>query len=121
MDFNKEMCPVVKVDGFIEKGKQFDIEINLPEDDRNVIFGVIKDCYKDPVADAVVKLIEVCYEYGKEERKPVSHTFTDEDGENAAQKILDNLRISLGGKAKNLAKNLIGAGNVQKIKKILER
>ena len=81
MDFNKETCPIVKVDGFIEKGKQFDIEINLPEDDRNVIFGVIHDCYKDPVSDAVVKLIAVCYEYGKEERKPVSHTFTDKDGE----------------------------------------
>lgn len=81
MDFNKEMCPIVKVDGFIEKGKQFDIDINLPEDERNVIFGVIKDCYKDPVEDAVVKLIEVCYEYGKEIRKPVSHTFTDKHGE----------------------------------------
>lgn len=81
MDFEKEMCPVVKVDGFIEKGKQFDIEINLPEDNRNVIYGVIKDCYKEPVKDAVVKLIEVCCEYGKEKRKPVSHTFTDKDGE----------------------------------------
>ena len=75
MEFEKDFCPVVKVDGFIEKGKQFDLEINLPEDNRNVIYGVIKDCYKDPVEDAVVKLIEVCYEYGKEERKPVSHTF----------------------------------------------
>ena len=52
-----------------------------PEDNRDVIFGVIKDCYKEPVEDAVVKLIEVCYEFGKEERKPVSHTFTDKDGE----------------------------------------
>ena len=81
MDYDKNDCPIVKVDGFIEKGKQFDIEINLPEDNRNVIFGVIKDCFKDPVEDAVVKLIEVCREYGKEERKPVSHTFTDKDGE----------------------------------------
>ena len=81
MDFEKDYCPVVKVDGFIEKGKQFDLEISLPEDNRNVIYGVIKDCYKDPVDNAVVKLIEVCYEYGKEERKPVSHTFTDKDGE----------------------------------------
>ena len=81
MDFEKDYCPVVKIDGFIEKGKQFDLEINLPEDNRNVIYGVIKDCYKDPVENAVVKLIEVCYEYGKEERKPVSHTFTDKDGE----------------------------------------
>ena len=81
MDFEKDFCPIVKVDGFIEKGKQFDLDINLPEDNRNVMYGVIKDCYKDPVEDAVVKLIEVCYEYGKEERKPVSHTFTDKDGE----------------------------------------
>lgn len=77
----KPYCQDIKVDGFIEKGKQFDLEITLPEDNRNVIYGVIKDCYKEPVEDAVVKLIEVCYDYGKEERNPVSHTFTDKDGE----------------------------------------
>ena len=81
MEFDKEMCPIVKVDGFLEKGKQFDLDITIPEDNRNVIYGVIKDCYKDPVEDAVVKLIEVCFEHGHEERKPVSHTFTDKDGE----------------------------------------
>ena len=81
MDFDKDSCPVVRVDGFIEKGKQFDLEINLPEDNRNVIYGVIRDCYKEPIEDAVVKLIEVDYEYGKSIRKPVSHTFTDKDGE----------------------------------------
>ena len=78
---NNDKCPVVEVDGFIEAGKQFDIEINLPEDNRNVIYGVIKDCYHDPVKDAVVKLVEVDYEKGEEVRKPVSHTFTDEYGE----------------------------------------
>lgn len=81
MDFEKNECPLVKVDGFIEKGKQFDVEINLPEDNRNVIYGVIKDCFREPVEDAVVKLVEVCKEYGKEERKPVSHTFTNKAGE----------------------------------------
>lgn len=82
MEFEeKKPCCDVKVDGFIEKGKQFDLEINLPEDNRDVIYGVIKDCYKEPVEDAIVKLIEVCYDYGKEERNPVSHTFTDKDGE----------------------------------------
>ena len=82
MDFEeKKPCREIKVDGFIEKGKQFDLEINLPEDNRDVIFGVIRDCYKEPVEDAVVKLIEVCHEYGKEERKPVSHTFTDKEGD----------------------------------------
>jgi hypothetical protein len=80
IDDNKK-CPVVEVDGFIEAGKQFDIDINLPEDERNVIYGVIKDRYDNPASNAVVKLIEISYEKGEEVRKPVSHTFTDEYGE----------------------------------------
>ena len=78
---DNDKCPVVEVDGFIEAGKQFDIDINLPEDNRGVIFGVIKDCYQEPVKDAVVKLVEVDYEKGEKVRKPVSHTFTNEYGE----------------------------------------
>lgn len=82
MEINKEPhCPVVEVDGFIEKGKQFDLEINLPEDNRNVIYGVIKDCFQDPVKDAVVKLVEIVYEHGKKERLPITHTFTNNEGE----------------------------------------
>ena len=76
MDFDKKMCPIVNVEGAFDNGKQFDIEINLPEDNRSVIYGLIKDCYDDPVKDAVVKLIEVC----GNERKPVTHTFTNKDG-----------------------------------------
>ena len=81
MDFEKPCCPVVNVDGNIACGKQFDLDITLPCDNRNVIYGVIRDCYKEPVSDAVVKLVEIVCECGKEERKPVSHTFTDEEGE----------------------------------------
>lgn len=81
MDYDKNICPIVDVEGVIENGKQFDIEINLPEDNRNVIFGVVKDCYKEPVQNAVVKLIEIVCEKGREEKRPVSHTFTDCDGE----------------------------------------
>lgn len=81
MEFEKPFCPVVKVDGAIATGKQFDLDIVLPEDNRNVIYGIIKDCYKDPVCDAVVKLIEISKECGKEVRRPVSHTFTDKEGE----------------------------------------
>ena len=77
MEFEKEECPKVSVNGFMEKGIQFDIDITIPEDGRNVIYGVIKDCFKEPVKDAVVKLVEVC----KDEKQPVSHTFTDKDGE----------------------------------------
>lgn len=75
MDFDKKV--IVDVDGFIETGKQFDLDLRLPEDDRNVVYGVIKDSKGCPISDAVVKLIEVC----QDERKPVSHTFTDCDGE----------------------------------------
>ena len=53
----------------------------MTHDNRDVIYGVIKNCFKEPVADAVVKLIEVDCKMGKEERKPVSHTFTDKNGE----------------------------------------
>lgn len=81
MDFAKKPCPIVDIDGVIASGKQFDLDIVLPEDDRNVIYGVIRDCYKEPVKDAVVKLIEIVCDCGKEERIPVSHTFTDEEGE----------------------------------------
>ncbi|MDO5557841.1 MAG: hypothetical protein Q4G05_06375 [Clostridia bacterium] len=81
MEYEKHVCPVVKIDGNIEEGKQFDLDITLPTDNRNVIYGIVKDCYKDPVCDAVVKLIEIGFEHGKEERKPVSHTFTDKHGE----------------------------------------
>ena len=82
MDFDKKYSPKnLRVDGFMQKGTQYDLDINLPEDNRDLIYGVIKDCYKEPVENAVVKLIEVCCEFDKEERIPVSHTFTDKDGE----------------------------------------
>lgn len=81
MEFDKKECPLVEVDGVVSSGKQFDIDITLPEDNRSVIYGVIKDAYDEPIKDAVVKLIEVDKDCGKEERKPVTHTFTDENGE----------------------------------------
>lgn len=82
MEYDKNICPVVDTYGVITTGKQFDLDITLPKDNRNVIYGVVRDEYKEPVYNAVVKLIEVCKNnYGKEERKPVSHTFTDKEGE----------------------------------------
>lgn len=81
MEYEKNICPVLDVDGILATGKQFDLNITLPEDNRSVIYGVVKDCYQEPVCDAVVKLVEVVCECGKEERLPVSHTFTDENGE----------------------------------------
>ena len=81
MEYDKNICPVLNVDGVLAAGKQFDLDITLPEDNRTVIYGIVKDCYQDPVCDAVVKLVEVVCECGKEERRPVSHTFTDKNGE----------------------------------------
>ena len=75
------MKKIIDVEGVISSGKQFDIDITLPEDNRSVIYGIIKDAYDEPVKDAVVKLIEVEKDCGKEERKPVTHTFTDKNGE----------------------------------------
>ena len=74
-------CPVVDINGKIANGDQFDLDIRLPEDNRTVIYGVIKDSCKKPVKDAVVKLIEVERKDCKERREPVSHTFTDKNGE----------------------------------------
>ena len=76
-----DMHPIVDVDGFIADGKQFDLDITLATDRRDVIFGVVRDNFKEPVKDAVVKLVQVEYKYGKKEIKPVSHTFTDKEGE----------------------------------------
>ncbi len=81
MEYEKNICPVLNVDGVLASGKQFDLDITLPEDNRTVIYGIVKDCYQEPVENAVVKLVEVVCECGKEERRPVSHTFTDCEGE----------------------------------------
>lgn len=81
MENKKHHCPVLDVDGIISGGKQFDLDITLPEDNRDVIYGVVKNCFKEPVCDAVVKLVEIVCEHGKEERRPIGHTFTDKEGE----------------------------------------
>lgn len=81
MEYNKKPCQILDVDGVISGGKQFDLDITLPEDNRDVIYGVVRDCFKEPVTDAVVKLVEIVYECGKEERRPIGHTFTDCEGE----------------------------------------
>ena len=31
MDFDKNICPVLNVDGVMATGKQYDLEINLPD------------------------------------------------------------------------------------------
>lgn len=77
----KPHCPILDVDGVISGGKQFDIDVTLPQDNRDVIYGVVKNCFKEPVDNAVVKLTEIVCEKGRTERKPIGHTFTDSEGE----------------------------------------
>ena len=74
-------CPEIDVDGTISGGKQFDLDITIPVDDRDFIFGTVKDSCKEPVKNAAVKLIEVVCEEGKKERRSIGHTFTDKEGE----------------------------------------
>ena len=75
-------CPILDVNGKIAKGNQIDLDITLPEDNRDVIFGVIKNAFKEPIKNAVVKLIQVDFDReGKKKRMPISHTFTDKHGE----------------------------------------
>lgn len=75
MDDKKPYCPVLDVDGVISGGKQFDLDIVLPEDNRDVIYGVVKNCFKEPISDAVVKLVEIAGSKGKEDRRPIRTHF----------------------------------------------
>lgn len=90
-----EMHSIVDVDGFIADGKQFDLDITLANDRRNVIFGVIKNNFKEPVRDAVVKLVEVEFKFGKKELKPVSHTFTNNEGEFVFGPLCSNKKYAI--------------------------
>ncbi len=75
MDFEKK--EKIEIEGFVSSGVQYDLEAKIIEDNRAAIFGIVKDSYGEPIRDAVVKLIEVVKEYGKEKRLPVSHTLFD--------------------------------------------
>ena len=74
-------CPEIDIDGNISGGRQFDLDITIPTDDRDFIYGIVRNNTKDPIKHAAVKLVEVVCEEGKEERKAIGHTFTDKEGE----------------------------------------
>lgn len=80
MKYDKKICPIIDVDGVLAGGKQYDLDITISKDNRTVIYGIVKDDCGDSIEDAVVKLVEVDCDC-KDERKPVSHTFTDKNGE----------------------------------------
>ena len=57
MEYDKNICPVVNVDGVIERGKQYDLDITLPEDNRNVIYGP-RIAVNDSVCKMTIKTVE---------------------------------------------------------------
>lgn len=36
MEYDKNICPVVNVDGVIERGKQYDLDITLPDVNKKI-------------------------------------------------------------------------------------
>ena len=59
--------------------EQIDAKVRLRKDPRSCIFGTVVDECGRPVADAVVKLLQIkedaCYPI------PLTHTFTDDNGQ----------------------------------------
>ena len=78
----------IEIKGFVSGGTQYDLDIELPEDNREAIFGTIKDSYGDPISDAVVKLIEVKKDF-------VKKGFTQKDIDLVIQKIPEIFAIVL--------------------------
>ncbi len=59
--------------------EQIDAKVRLRKDPRSCIFGTVVDECGMPVADAVVKLLQV--KEGVEYPIPLTHTFTDDNGQ----------------------------------------
>lgn len=59
------------------ENEQIDAVIKINKEKRSVIYGTILDECGNPVADAVVKLLQVC----NKGIVPLTHTFTDQYGQ----------------------------------------
>ena len=59
--------------------EQIDATVKLPRETRSCIFGTVVDSAGLPVADAVVKLLQVVDKC--EFPVPLTHTFTDDHGQ----------------------------------------
>lgn len=62
-----------------KENEQIEAVIKLPTEERSVIHGTVIDANGCPVADAVVKLLEVVK--GCKIPYPLTHTFTDQYGQ----------------------------------------
>lgn len=72
---------LVKFDFSPRENEQIDIVVNVPEDKRSVIHGIVKSCGNYIIKDAVVKLFEVVEGSNCSDLKPLTHTFTDDCGQ----------------------------------------
>ena len=63
------------------ENEQIETEIIVPEDKRCVIHGIVKNHKHNPIKDAVVKLFDADETSDFYEIKPLTFTFTDENGE----------------------------------------
>lgn len=71
---------LVKFNVIPEENEQIDAVIRVPKEPRSVIHGVVLDEHNKPMKDAVVKLLKEC-KGGSKRLEPLSHTFTDENGQ----------------------------------------
>ncbi|MDD5018179.1 MAG: carboxypeptidase-like regulatory domain-containing protein [Eubacteriales bacterium] len=59
------------------KNERIEAIVTIPEELRSIVHGTVYDMEGNKVKDAVVRL----FLYEAEKQEPVSHTFTDSDGE----------------------------------------
>ncbi len=60
-----------------QKNERIEAIITIPEERRSIVHGTVYDVEGNIIKDAVVRLFEIC----DGSPKPLSHTFTDSDGE----------------------------------------
>ncbi len=73
------------------ENEQIDAVIKIGKERRSVIYGTVVDEDNDPVADAVVKLLQIC----PKGIVPLTHTFTDQYGQFLLGPLCPNQRYML--------------------------
>lgn len=63
------------------ENEQIETVITLPEEKRSIIHGAVKDYKNRLVKDAIIKLFEVMDCHDHHPLKPITHTFSDENGQ----------------------------------------
>ena len=92
------MSQLVRYDFQLEPEQQLDALLQIPDENRGLIYGVVTDEAGQPVRDAAVKLLrqrsEGCSE-GEETLEPIIHEFTDENGQFLFGPLCSNVAYSI--------------------------